>query len=231
MHMLVLSILGLWFRRLDHRRLARFCFLLGTSWVCLCAIPQFSNWMRHNLEDNYPQQDASSYPVADAIVILGGDFKPNHIADIACRSDHFYSRRTAFGYALYGASRASFIFLSGGNDEARNMAQQLICKGVPTSSLTLENNSIDTRENATNTAPLLRHVGARRILLVTSPIHMSRASAAFRKLGIETIPAPAREQFSHRSVPQWHPITTLLRSGQALKEYGGLAYYRMRNWI
>ncbi|WP_426702081.1 YdcF family protein [Rhodanobacter sp. Col0626] len=233
MQTLGLGVLGLWLQQRKHRRAAYFCLVLGIGWIGLCATPSFSDWMRHGLEGRYPQYDAQHYPVADAIVVLGGDFKIKHFAEPGCPPRIPHSERVDFGYALYRAARAPAVLLSGGDGEAQGMARQLVCDGVPISALTLETRSTSTRQNATNCKALLEDMGARRILLVTSSIHMPRASASFRSIGIDIIPAPTTEPpRSHRFTgTQWRPITTLLRSGQALKEYGGFAYYWLRGWV
>lgn len=235
MQALGLGALGLWLWRHNHSCLAYSCLAIGIGWTGLCATPAFSDWMRHGLENRYPLYDAQHYPVADAIVVLGGDFKSKHFAEASCGARTLYSKRVDFGYALYRAGRAPTMLLSGGDGEAQSMARQLVCNGIPISALTLETRSINTRQNATNTKLLLQDMGARRILLVTSPIHMPRASESFRRIGIEIIPAPTptvRLSSPHSPTGmQWRPVTTLLRSGQALKEYCGYAYYWLRGWV
>ena len=51
--------------------------------------------------------------------------------------------------------------------------------GVPQSVFMLESRSRSTRENAVNSAVMLRERGMNRILLVTSARHMPRARALF----------------------------------------------------
>ena len=55
----------------------------------------------------------------------------------------------------------------------------------------METGSINTRENALDSYGLLAPRGIRRIILVTSALHMPRAAVAFRKAGFDVIPAPA----------------------------------------
>jgi uncharacterized SAM-binding protein YcdF (DUF218 family) len=65
--------------------------------------------------------------------------------------------------------------------------------GVPASALRLEGRSRNTRENAANSVALVRQVGAKRVLLVTSALHMPRALAVFQGVfagsGVTIIPA------------------------------------------
>jgi uncharacterized SAM-binding protein YcdF (DUF218 family) len=53
-----------------------------------------------------------------------------------------------------------------------------------------ESASRDTRENAVNSARILRDAGVRKVLLVSHAIHLPRAQAEFEAAGMEVIPAP-----------------------------------------
>ena len=85
-----------------------------------------------------------------------------------------------------------------------------------------------------NTSNLLRVNGIHRILLVTSAIHMPRARAAFRNVGLETIEAPAPAEPHDRRAGFWFQLlpdpSALDRSTQALKEWAGYWSYRIRGW-
>ena len=65
--------------------------------------------------------------------------------------------------------------------------------GVPDSALLLEERSYDTTTNARYTAAVARANGIQRILLVTSGVHMPRASLLFRGTGIEVFEVPVPE--------------------------------------
>jgi uncharacterized SAM-binding protein YcdF (DUF218 family) len=54
----------------------------------------------------------------------------------------------------------------------------------------LEGDSLDTEDNARNTAKILRGEGVSRIVLVTHAMHMRRSLREFEQHGIEVIPAP-----------------------------------------
>ena len=216
------------------RRRCRSAFALlsvGMAWLAVCSTPAFSNWLRSGLEDRYPQRLASAYPVADAIVILGGagtDASPIAADDPGRWSES----RTGFGLLLFRQGRAPRVLLSGGDGEALAMAGTLERQGVPSPALILETQSRDTHQNAAYSAPILRNHGLQRILLVTSPIHMPRAVASFEKQGLEVIPAPTLDSCRLRRCARlpWRPATVLLLTGQSLKEYGGMLYYRLRGW-
>jgi uncharacterized SAM-binding protein YcdF (DUF218 family) len=73
-------------------------------------------------------------------------------------------------------------------------------------------------------AAVLRARGVASILLVTSMLHMRRAKLCFEKQGLRVSPAP---------VPriEGEPPERASMLAQALHEYIGLAYYRLRGWI
>ncbi|MSQ57939.1 MAG: YdcF family protein [Limnohabitans sp.] len=54
----------------------------------------------------------------------------------------------------------------------------------------MESTSIDTQENAQNTWAMLEKEGIKKIVLVTSHVHMQRSVAQFQKVGFEVMPAP-----------------------------------------
>jgi uncharacterized SAM-binding protein YcdF (DUF218 family) len=94
--------------------------------------------------------------------------------------------------------------------------------GVPKESIVLEEHAENTWQNARYSEPLLRAIGARRILLVTDALHMRRAEACFRARGFETTRAavPAIQLYGNN--------IDLLRV--ALHEYLGLVYYRLKGY-
>lgn len=102
---------------------------------------------------------------ADAIILLGGEplARPMETA------------------RLYRMGVASRIYVSGIGDAARNR-QILLSSGVPVQAITMEAKATTTYTNATLLKPLLAASNVRSALLVTSPFHMRRALATFRKI-------------------------------------------------
>ncbi|RAN82744.1 hypothetical protein B5P43_01300 [Bacillus sp. SRB_336] len=200
--------------------------------IVVCSTPAFAQWLRRGLTGPYPTQAAVSYPRTDAIVVLGGGWMPDteDVLDNPTVDDAH--TRLGFGRRLYLAGRAPMILLSGGDGEAQRMAARLALQGVPPARMWTESRSRDTHENAVYSAQLLRRAGARRVLLVTSAIHMGRAVASFRKEGVEVVPAPSMP-LPHRDRPTsfWHGRRmALFRSANYLHEYLGQWVYRLRGW-
>jgi len=236
----VLVVLGLLLYVIRLRKIGCLTMAAGILWVAAWSLPATSLWLGGSLESRYPYRPAAQMPVADAIVVLGGNTANG-------RRNWFqpYDKDTAIvrvdtATELYHAGRAPKIVLSGGAlegdiSEAQGMAHTMKQDGVPESALLLENASRTTYENATQTEEELKEHGVKRVLLVTSSLHMPRAMAAFSKQGVSAIPAPAPPQIilpSDGSVSQWLPhMRTLDASRSIIKEYAGLLVYWLRGWV
>ncbi|PSN19781.1 hypothetical protein C7271_05525 [filamentous cyanobacterium CCP5] len=193
---------------------------------------------------------ATPLPNAEAIVVLGGGVKPaippRPWVDLAEGGD-----RIIHGVRLYQAGKAPLLVLSGGRipwqgggpPESGDMAAIAAALGVPSQAIWQDPDSLNTYENAVNVRELLESRGIRRILLVTSAMHMPRSLAIFQKQGFEAIAAPTDFLISEQEIDE--PRTTL--AGQllalipqsenlqdltrALKEYIGFVIYRLRGWL
>jgi uncharacterized SAM-binding protein YcdF (DUF218 family) len=121
------------------------------------------------------------------------------------------------------------------------MSEFLRLLGIPADSIITEIKSENTREHAVQLFPLLKDRGFKRILLVTSAMHMPRSMGVFRKLcpGIEFIPTPTDFRVTqnvpgpaYRKVLYFIPTPrNLLSFCEVMHEYLGIAYYRTRGWM
>ena len=152
--------------------------------------------------------------------------------------------RVWFAGDLYRAGKARWVLLSGGNQpgfeqfpaESEAMREMLRVMQVPDSAMRLERRSRNTLENAHYSLEMARSVEARKVLLVTSALHMPRAlatfEAAFKGSGIELMPASTdAEALGGELDPvlQWLPDAgSLAWSARAIKEYLGLARLRVK---
>jgi uncharacterized SAM-binding protein YcdF (DUF218 family) len=93
-----------------------------------------------------------------------------------------------------------------------------------------EGRSANTRDNALESAALLRAEGVRRVYVVTHAWHMPRALLAFRGSGLEAVPAPTAFRAPARLALSafWPTARALRESSLAWHETVGLAYYRLR---
>ena len=217
---------------LRHYRTGAVLLVLSALWLGLCATPGFANLLQRGLQDQNPPRPATSYPTAEAIVVLGGGEVPGFEGEYGDDPASIQTTRTGFGLELFRAGRASVILVSGESGEAEEAAQMLMAQGVPHKSILVDNDSHTTHQNAVRSASLLRKTGLSRILLVTSPIHMPRAAATFRRQGLDVVPAPAIEPpVGAAATPAWLPRRSALRrSRHCLREYIGRWVYELRGW-
>lgn len=217
------------------RRLGGSLLSIALGWLWLWSTPAFSDWLRATLEQRYPPALLAQLPAADAIVVLGGAMEaaapplrpdPN-LGAAADRAWH--------AARLYRAGKAPWVLISGGclpwssiaQSESSVMAALLQELGVPAAAILQESNSRTTRENRDNSLPILQAHGVRRILLVTSALHMPRALALFRAYptDLEVIPAPTDFEVhavNNAHLLRWLPDAQALADGsRAFKEYLG----------
>ena len=120
------------------------------------------------------------------------------------------------------------------------MAEFLERLGVPKQSMVLETKAENTHDHGVYLQPVLRDRGLKRILLVTSAMHMPRALGVFVRScpGIEFVPAPTDFQMTDLAVPWYRQLGylvptphNLLGFSEVAHEYLGIAYYKARGWM
>jgi uncharacterized SAM-binding protein YcdF (DUF218 family) len=123
------------------------------------------------------------------------------------------------------------------------MAEILKTLGVPSSAILQDPTSLNTYQNAVNVRQIMKERGIRRILLVTSAMHMPRSLQIFRRQGIEAIPAPtdfllAQQEIEEQNTSLQGILLSLIpdterleKTTHALKEYIGMVVYRLRGWL
>ncbi|MBW4581773.1 MAG: YdcF family protein [Tildeniella nuda ZEHNDER 1965/U140] len=212
----------------------------GNGWM--------GEWLVRSLEfQNLP---LTALPKADAIVVLGGCTKPasppRPWVEVSEEGD-----RVLYAAKLYRDGRAPRVILSGGRidwkgggtPEADDMAQLIETMGVPKAAILQDPTSLNTYENAVNVKQIMATQSIRRILLVTSAMHMPRSLAIFKHLGIDAIAAPTDFNTTERDWQEIQGSTQAIvlnllpeadrfnRTTRALKEYLGLVVYRLKGWL
>lgn len=215
-------------------------WVFGNSWI--------SSALVRSLEWRYLPMD--TYPPADAIVILGGATLP---ADYPRQTVelNFAGDRLLYGARLFRQGAAPVVLVTGGNvpwadaaqSPAEDMVELLVFLGVPEDAILMEGTSANTYENALYSRSILESVDVKRILLVTSAMHMPRSVPLFEKQGFTVIPAPTDYTVTLRPVQKPFSETwpdyffslfpsafSLNDSTLAIKEYVGMVVYRLRGW-
>jgi uncharacterized SAM-binding protein YcdF (DUF218 family) len=225
-------------------RLRKRAWIAALAAFLLLAVPGspiVSDFLASSLEHQFPDHGIESLPPAQVIVVLGGSIASPSGAHSSSRLVDS-SDRLLVALRLYHAGKAPLILCSGGDvrlfgqaarpPEAQVMSDMLQEWDVPKDAILIEGGSENTRQNATMSYEKLAPRGIRKILLVTSAMHMPRASAVFRKAGFEVIPAPADFRTGwQRDVLGLLPNgESLGHSQQAVHEWLGLWIYHLRGW-
>lgn len=243
--LLMVVALVMWWRR---SRWVPLPIVLALLVLLLASNSWVANGLAQSLEwQQLPSQDL---PKADAIVVLGGAtkpaFPPRPGVDLSEAGD-----RVLYGAQLYREGKAPLVIASGGRidwrgggpSESGDMAQIMETIGVPSAAILQDSTSLNTYQNAVNVKKIMKERGIRRVLLVTSAMHMPRSLAIFRRQGIDAIPAPTDFLISQQESeePNSSPQATMLsllpdsdrldRTTRALKEYLGMVIYRLRGWL
>lgn len=233
---LLLSALMLW----PWRRAARTLLLLALALLYLASIPATAHWLLDSLEQRYGAlpPDRIQRLDAGAIVVLGaGRYAgaPEYGGDTVSRlalerlryAAHLH-RRTGLPILVTGGAA-----LEESVPEAQ-LLEQALRADFGVSAVWSEDRSRTTAENARFSTQFLAQRAIHQVVLVTHALHMARAEGVFRRAGLEVIPAPTgfhtRGRLEH-GLAAWVPrVIALRQTNQALHEYLGMAWYRLRDW-
>lgn len=151
---------------------------------------------------------------------------------------------TLFALDRFRKQPASMLITSGGVNsseadgypEAAIMRDALVRNHVPADHILVEDASGTTREQAVNSAKILRRLGASTCVVVTTPQQMGRAIDLFEREGIKVLPLRAGSMlWTIGEAPWWHWLvpSTAARavSRDVVYEFMAWPYYRLRGWV
>lgn len=197
-YLLLMLCLGLtlawrWRRPVERTRWLGF---VTTIYLLLYAysLPAVAYFLCGALEWQYPR--VLERPMeTQAIVVLGGGIVPPPQEGVPTRLANGSLWRCHRAEELYHSGPSCLVFVIGGNpdgtrgeDVSKVMALVLEQLGVAKGDLVVESESRNTRENAKSAAGLLKADHVAKPLLVTSALHLPRATRLFRQQGIDVIP-------------------------------------------
>jgi uncharacterized SAM-binding protein YcdF (DUF218 family) len=225
------------------RKLKAACTLLGLSLFILLFLSNsvVPGAMAKTLERKYLPVSEQAVK-AEAIVVLGGSGRPkrfprNHV------EFNEAGERIIEGMRLYKAGAAPWVIPTGGGidfilkgqKEALDLREVLLELGVPDSAILPQADSKNTYEDAVYVKKLMEDKKIpRNIILVTSAMHMVRAVPIFKRAGFTVIPAPVDYLIEDGNISWFHLLpsaTNLLLSSQVIKEWIGIAAYKMMGWM
>jgi uncharacterized SAM-binding protein YcdF (DUF218 family) len=137
----------------------------------------------------YLYSNASSDRPSDAAIVLGAAVWGANVSPV-------FKERINHGIDLYRKGRVRKLIFTGGqgnpgepteSSAARDYALQL---GIPAGDILIEEKSHTTYENILYAKQLTDAHGLRKVLIVSDPLHMKRAVAMARDLGLVADPSP-----------------------------------------
>jgi len=243
----ILLLISLFFRK--QQRLQRASIIFALIVIFISSNRWVSLGLARSLEWQYLPPD--DVPVTDVIVVLGGGTEANQYPRTGVEINGAGDRLLTAA-RLYHQGKASHILLSGGyidwfdsrtSSPAFEMKEILKALGIPEEALWLETESQNTYENALYTRQILEQKNIKKIILVTSAMHMPRSVKLFEHQGFEVIPYSS--DFSVTDV-KWAELSTpdlivqifnllpnssnLSQTTSALKEYIGICIYSLKGW-
>jgi uncharacterized SAM-binding protein YcdF (DUF218 family) len=127
---------------------------------------------------------------ADAIIVLGA-------AAYDARPSPVFEERIRHGVALYRRGLAPKLIFTGGFggrgarfSESQVGRRYAVRAGVPTNAILIETQSRNTHENLDQAALLMRAHRLHRAIVVSDPLHMSRALRLCDNIGIVCLGSP-----------------------------------------
>jgi uncharacterized SAM-binding protein YcdF (DUF218 family) len=184
-------------------------------------------------------RDASG---VDAVVVLGGGVETVSAGNVVLgQLTASTALRVLEGARVYKLAGTPVVIVSGGianpshelRPESALMAAALAEAGVPSDRVLQDREAKTTHDHPRTVAPLLAAHQVRRFVVVTSPTHMRRALAVFRKSGFDPIPSVSLVRSEHLDPPSWlRPNDeSILLSNQAVYDYFAWAEYWLRGWV
>ncbi len=243
-HYLAFSLLGLaLLLRLLKRaaRLRRVLVWFSIAYLLVLSTGAFANLLLYPLETAHARPARLAAPPT-AIVMLTGSTDDERLGaggvEFTEAGDRFVEAvRLAHLYP-----RAQLLFSGGSAEligakryrEAEALAGLAAQLGIAKQRVLVDRLARNTRENAVNSARLLRAEKLEKgpILLVTSAWHLPRAVGCFRKLGLEVVPWPTDFWRTRTRLGAFVPRPgTLMKSDAALHEYIGWLSYKLAGYL
>jgi uncharacterized SAM-binding protein YcdF (DUF218 family) len=166
-----------------HRRLAVVVLFM------LLLAGAIAAWLGYLAVDIYRYSSITDSGSGDAAIVLGAAAWGN-------RPSPVFEQRIAHAVSLYKSGRVRNLILTGGSSAPGQRAESLVAadyairQGVPARDAACEVSSHTTLENLAGAREIIRNRKLGRVLIVSDPLHMRRAVAMARDLGIDAHPSP-----------------------------------------
>jgi len=205
----------------------------------LSSMPLVSNGLLRLVEHPFERGYAESMPIADAIVVLseGQSIAPGSDAISEWNDgDRFWG-----GVDLFKAAKAPLLVFTGGwipwtrqtqtdGEVLMSFAARL---GIPEENMRVSEKASNTQEEANAVKKLIGK--EKRLLLVTSAFHMTRAQRLFKAQGFKVFPFPVdfkSEASKKLSIIDICPKASAFeKTEMVFREFLGRAFYTFRDFF
>ncbi|MBM4126770.1 MAG: YdcF family protein [Nitrospira sp.] len=210
----------------------------GLALLLLFSTPLVSNLLFRSIENYEARPVIAALPSGDAIVVLSGMLTTAPLAGGGIVSEWTDPDRFFAGVELLKAGKAPLLIFTGGqlpwlpnNPPEGTLLKPFAAQmGIPLERITVtpvvENTEDEARE-------VRRHLGpGKKVILVTSAFHFTRARQLFTAQGIEVIPFPV--DFNGDTTRPWTILDViptasgLWKSETAIREWPGRAFYAVK---
>jgi len=223
---LVLILIGiiLIFRK-KRGKLGKILIILGILFYYLFSITPVADLIISPLEKQYQPVQKGEMAKSDKIVMLLGGKE----SDVLRASEVL----RLYNLQLTTYNLQSAIIISGRDplspkiEEAKEVKEFLVERGIPAENIILEDKSRNTKESAKNVKEM---VSGEPFFLVTFAYHMPRSMESFQKMGANPIAAPADFKIKESyNILDFFPNAENLRYVDlAFHEYFGILWYRLK---
>ncbi len=230
--LLLLALVGL-VLALRWRRLGWTLSALGTVGLLVLAMPVTGGLLMALLEADLPRTAAPTAP-PEAVVILSAEARAVDAARTRYEPGPLTWERLIAGARVARQARLPVLVSGGVMQTGAPSLAEVMARGLGehlnAATRWQETRSRDTWENAEYSAAILRAAGIQRVYLVSHAWHLRRAVAAFARFGITATAVPVRmHAWPLLTVEDFVPTTAgWTNSGNALHEWIGIAWYRLR---
>lgn len=225
------------------KRIGKKLMLTGLVLLLFFSNQYLANYVMYLWEPDFKAID--SLPNYELAVVLTGVTNLNKTT----YDRTFFNKgadRATHALQLYKLGKIEKILITGGqglnptnpNAEADLLADFMITAGVPAKDILIENQELNTRQNALFAKDMLDKEGfdsQSEFLLITSAFHMKRSKACFDQVRINTVTYPVDYYASDPQITfkdLFQPNVDAIKNWHILfKEWIGLTAYKLAGYI